>query len=89
MDAMTAVIRGMPNWKAVGPDSFPAELQKIYHPEFIRYFRTLHVNVRRTGDAPQQGKYATIKVLQKKKERSDCSNYRGSPPVAHSGKGLL
>ena len=26
MDDMTAVIRGMPNWKAVGPDSLPAGL---------------------------------------------------------------
>ena len=34
MDGMTAVIRGMPNWKTVGPDSLPAELLKIDHPEF-------------------------------------------------------
>ena len=45
MDDMTAVIRGIPNWKAVGPDSFPAELLKIDHPEFKRYLRT--------GDVPQ------------------------------------
>ncbi|CAN0491162.1 unnamed protein product, partial [Laminaria digitata] len=29
VDDMTAVIRGMPNWKAVGPDSLPAELLKL------------------------------------------------------------
>ena len=35
MDDMTAVIRGMPNWKVVGPDSLPAESLKIEHPEII------------------------------------------------------
>ena len=66
MDDLTVVIRGMPNWKAVGPDSLPAELLKIDHPEFIRYFHNLLVNVWRTGDVPQQWKDATIKVLHKK-----------------------
>ena len=40
----------------------------------------------RTGDVPQQWKDATIKVLHKKKDRSDCNNYRGISLVAHSGK---
>ena len=79
----------MPNWKAVGPDSLPAELLKFDHPEFIRYFHNLLVNVSRTGDVPQQWKDATIeKVIHKKKDRSDCNNCRGSL-VAHSGKVLL
>ena len=43
MDNMTAVIRGMPNRKAVGPDSLPAELLKLDHPEFIRYFTTTYL----------------------------------------------
>ena len=54
MDEIPAVVRGMPNWKAVGTDSLPAELLKIDHPEFIRYFHNLLVNVWRTGDVPQQ-----------------------------------
>ena len=89
MDDMTAVIRGMPNWKAVGPDSLPAELLKIDHPEFIRYFHNLLVNVWRTGDVPQQWKDATIKVLHRMKDRSDCSNCRRISLAAHSGKVLL
>ena len=44
MDDMTAVIRGMPDWKVVGPDSLPAELLNVDHPEFIRYFYNLLVN---------------------------------------------
>ena len=89
MDEIPAVVRGMPNWKAVGPDSLPAELLKIDHPEFIRYFHNLLVNVWRTGNVPQQWKDATIKVLHEKKDRSDCNNYRGISLVAHSGKVLL
>ena len=53
MDDMMGVIRGMPNWKAVGPDSLPAEILKLDHPEFIRYFHNLLVKVRSTGEVPQ------------------------------------
>ena len=68
MDDMAAVIiRDMPNWKAMGPDSLPAELLKIDHPEFIRYFHNVLVNVWRTGDVPQQWKDATIKFLHKRR----------------------
>ena len=45
MDRMTAIIRGMPNWKAVRPGSLLSELLKNDHPEFIRYFHNLLVNV--------------------------------------------
>ena len=50
---------------------------QLDHPEFIRYFHNLLVSVWRTGDVPQQWKDATIKVLHKKKDRSDCNNHRG------------
>ena len=73
----------------MGQDSLPAELLKLDHPEFIRYFHNLLVNVWRTGDVPQQWKDATIEVLHKKKDRSHCNSYRGISLVAHSGKVLL
>ena len=38
---------------------------------------------------PQQWKDATIKVLHKKKDRTDFGNYRGISLVAHAGKVLL
>ena len=38
---------------------------------------------------PQQGKYAAIKVLHKKKDRTECGNYRGISLVAHADKVLL
>ena len=89
MDDMPGEIRGMPNWKAVRPESLPAQLLKLDHPEFIWCFHNLLVNVWRTGDAPQQWKHTTIKVLHKKKDRSDCDNCRGISLVAQLGKVLL
>ena len=41
------------------------------------------------GDVPQQWKDAIIKVLHKKKDRTECGNYRGISLVAHAGKILL
>ena len=38
---------------------------------------------------PQQWKYAIIMVLQKKKNRTECGNYRGISLVVHAGKILL
>lgn len=64
MEEMTAVImQGMPDEKAVGPNSLPSELLNLDDHEFIRYFHNLLVNVWRMGDVPQQWNDATIKVL--------------------------
>ena len=41
------------------------------------------------GEVPQEWKDATIKVLHKKKDWTECSNYRGLSLVAHAGKVLL
>ena len=38
---------------------------------------------------PQKWKDDTIKVLHKKKYRTECGNYRGISLVAHAGKVLL
>ena len=74
----------------VDPDSLWAELLKLDHPELIGCFhnRLESMYVCRTRDAPKQWKYATIKVFNKKEDRSDCSKYRGISLVAHSGKVL-
>ena len=38
---------------------------------------------------PQQWKYATIKMLYKQKDRTECVHYRGISLGAHAGKVLL
>ena len=38
---------------------------------------------------PQQWKYAIIMVLHKKKDRTECGNYKGLSLVEHAGTVLL
>ena len=47
------------------------------------------VGLWRGRDVPQQWKDAIIKVLHKKKDRTECDNYKGISLVAHAGKILL
>ena len=83
----------MANGEAVGPDGLPAELLKVLADEeelnTLGNFHDITVALWRGGGVPQQWKDATIKVLHKKKDRTDCGNYRGISLVAHAGKVLL
>ena len=49
--------------------------------------RLLDIVVRH--EVPQQWKNGIIMVLHKKKDRTECSNYRGISLVAHAGEILL
>ena len=44
------------------------------------------VRIWRGHEVPQQRKNGIIMVLHKKKDRTECSNYRGISLVAHAGK---
>ena len=52
-------------------------------------FHNILINVWVTGEAPQPWKDAAIKVLHKKKDRTDCNYYRGISLVAHAGNVFL
>ena len=86
-------LRSMANGKAMGPDELPVELLKLglsdSSHEILLAFHDIIVAVWVTGEVPQEWKDATIKVLHKKKDRTECSNYRGLSLVAHAGKVLL
>ena len=86
-------LRSMANGKAMGPDELPAELLKLglsdSSHEILLAFHDIIMAVWMTGEVPQKWKDATIKVLHKKKDRTECSNYRGLSLVAHTGKVLL
>ena len=86
-------VRALASRKAVGPDGLPAELLKVLadegHLNILGKFHDIIVAVWRGGGVPQQWKYATIKVLYKKKDRTECGNYRGISLVAHAGNVLL
>ena len=86
-------LRSMANGKAIGPDELPAELLKLglsdSSHEILLAFHDIIVAIWMTRKVPQEWKDATIKVLHKKKDRTECSNYRGLSLVAHAGKVLL
>ena len=86
-------LRSMANGKAMGPDELPAELLNLglsdsFHEIWLA-FHDIIVAVWMAGKVPQEWKDATIKVLHKKKDRTECSNYRGLSLVTHAGKVLL
>ena len=84
-------VGGMHSWKAPGPDSLLVELLKIDEPAepiVLERFRAILVEVWNGGKIPQQWKDATIKVLSKNSDRSNCNNYRGISLLSHAGKVL-
>ena len=82
----------MANGKAMGPDELPAEVLKLVlsdsSHEILLAFHIIGA-VWMTREVPQEWKDATIKALRKKKDRTECSNYRSLSLVAHAGKVLL
>ena len=86
-------LRSIANSKAMGPDELPSELLKLglsdSPHEILLAFHDIIVAVWLTGEVPQEWKDATINVLHKTKDRTECSNYRGLSLVAHAGKVLL
>ena len=83
----------MANGKAMGPEELPAEVLKLglfdSSHEILLAFHDIIVAEWVTGKVPQEWKDATINVLHKKKDRAECSKYRGLSLVAHAGKVLL
>ena len=83
----------MANGKAMGPDELSAELLKLglsdSSHEILLAFHDTIVAVWMTGEIPKEWKDATIKVLRKKKDGTECSNYRGLSLVAHADKVVL
>ena len=92
MQELTDVIRWLANGKAVGPDGVSIELFKITLngvPALRRRLLDIVVRIWRGSEVPQQWKDAIIMVLHKKKDRTECGNYRSNSLVAHAGKILL
>ena len=82
---------GLGNWKAVGPDLLAAELLKVDSdddPIVQEHLRAIFVEVWNGGEMPQEWKDATIKVLYKKGDLSNCNNFRGISLLSHVGKVL-
>ena len=90
------IIKSMSNRKTVGSDELPAELLKLAldrdrdgDRRILEQFHAIVVAIWQCGGVPQKWKHATIIVLHKKKNRTECGNYRGVSLVAHAGKVFL
>ena len=86
------VIRSLVNENAVGPDTVSVEVFKITLNGDLALRRRLLdivVCVWRESNLPQHWKYVIIMVLHKKKDRTECGNYRGISLVAPPSKILL
>ena len=82
----------MANAKAVGPDELPVELLKLginLDPTVLWEFHRVIKLVWHQREVPQRWRDAAIKVLHKKKDRTECGNCRGIPLVAHAGNALM
>ena len=81
-------VEGLMNWKAPGHDSLPAELLKIDddEPVVLERLHAILVDVWNGREIPREWKDATIKVLYKKGDRSNCNNFRGILLLSHVGK---
>ena len=92
MQELTDAIRSLVNGKAVGPDGVSVELFKISlngDPALRRRLFDIVVRIWRGGEMPQQWKYAIIMVLHKKKDQTECGNYRVISLIGHASKILL
>ena len=91
-EEIATAMKAMANAKAVGPDGLPAELLKLGLQQDRTILRELHqltILLWRQGKVPQQRKDATITVLHKKGDKTECENYRGILLVSHADKVLL
>ena len=92
MQELTDAIRSLANGKAVGPDGVSVELFRITlkgDAALRRRLLDIVVRVFEGGEVPQQWKDAITMVIHKKKDQTECGNYRGISLVAHAGKILL
>ena len=89
---LIGALRSMANAKVVGPDELPVKLIKLginHVPTVLREFHRVIKRVWHQREVPQRWRNAVVKVLHKKKDRTECGNYRGISLVAHAGKVLL
>ena len=93
LEKVERALRALANNKAVGPDDLPAELLKLgleeEEPVILNALHDIITAIWKEGEVPHKWKDAVIKVLYKKKDRTECINYRGISLLAHAGKVLL
>ena len=74
---LIGALRSTASAKAVGPDELPVGLLKLginHDPTVLREFHRVIKRVWHQREVPQQWRDAVIKVLHKKKDRTECGN---------------
>ena len=89
-------IKSLSNRKVVGPDELPAGLLKLAsdgdrggNRRTLEQLHAIVIAVWQGRGVPQEWKDVTGVVQNKKKDRTECGDYRGISLVAHAGKILL
>ena len=76
-EEVVRAVNKLQNGKAAGGDKVVAELMKKGGETMINWLLELIQEVWRTGRVPQEWKDSTLVPLHKKKDRKECTNYRG------------
>ena len=89
---LIGALRSMANAMAVGPDELPVEFLKLginHDPTVLREFHRVIKLVWHQREVPHRWRDAMIKIVLKKKDRTECGNYRGISLVVHADTFLL
>ena len=87
-EEVVKAVRRLQNGKAAGDDRIVAELLKSGGETVIVWLTELIEEVWRTRKVPQDWRNATLIPLFKKKDRTQCNNYRGISLLSVPGKVL-
>ena len=87
-EEVVRAVNKLQNGKAAGGDKVVAELVKKGGETMVNWLLELIQEVWRTGRVPQEWKDSTLVPLHKKKDRKECTNYRGISLLSIPGKVL-
>ena len=87
-EEVVRAVNKLQNGKAAGGDKVVAELVKKGGETMVNWLLELIQEVWRTGRVPQEWKDSTLVPLHKKKDRKECTNYRGISLLSVPGKVL-
>ena len=86
MDEMARAIAGLKDNKAPGGDGIPAEVWKHGGDNLFSRLHQLITNAWEVGSVPQAWKDASIVIIYKKSDGTDCGNYRGMSLLSIAGR---
>ena len=87
-EEVAIAVRRLQNGKAAGEDRIMAELLKSDGETVIEWLTELMQEMWQTKKVPQDWRNATLIPLFKKKDRTQCYNYRGISLLSVPGKAL-